>query len=321
MKVRPFTLLAVLLMAFTSCNHKKLDEGLSGTNDVDVHFYWADFDANPATMRLAVFYPGALPVLIPFSGRNGGSVTLDAGTYAFTGYNSDTESYATRGRNPENFEIFAITTELASVSTMFANTRSIPRAQGTEYQPTVFEPDPLWTSFKPSFTAVWDQHGEVTMDMEPATTEYTFTINNVDNLEYVKEMTATLSGMSGSWLPALHVCSDTEVIIPFEMKQTFDGSSSITGTVRTLGHCPGHIDANVYSHKLVLYAEYRNGNRYYYTFDVTEAMHSGDTTVKPGDAPVEVSLNGLPLPTPLTNGTGLHPHVGEWLEVVVPLDM
>lgn len=320
MKVRPFTLLAVLLLGFSSCCHKNMDEGFTGTTDVDVRFNWAAIDAQPASMRLAVFCSGALPVLIPFSGCDGGSVTLDEGTYSFIGYNSDVESYGTRGRTPEDFEIYAQPTDLSSVAAMFVNTRSIPRAQGTEYQPTVFEPEPLWTSFEPSFTITCSQHSEVTLDMEPATTEYTFTINHVDNLGYVKDMTATLSGMSGSWLPALHGCSDTEVIIPFEMKQTDDGSNSITGTVRTLGHCPGHTDVGTYVHKLVLYAEYRNGSRYYYTFDVSETLHNG-ITVNPGGEPVSVTLDGLPLPTPLTNGTGLHPHVGEWQEVMVPLDM
>ena len=58
----------------------------------------------------------------------------------------------------------------------------------------------------------------------------------------------------------------------------------------------------------------------HYTFDVTGTLHDGHHWFS-GDAEMEVELQEIPVPKPLTNGTGLQPSVGEWEEVPIDLPM
>jgi len=318
------TVAMLCAVALASCQKELCYEHphVTGDNRLTVRFDWSPLGGvpSPSMMRLGVFAEGSQPVQIPFTGREGGEVSLNGGTYGLTGFNSDTEVLFTRGASWSEFEVYSQPTELSSTSRVFSGTRTVPQARGTENDEVVFEPDELWTSALASVTVVEGAGQTVTMPMESATTDYTFTVRGVTNLGYVKAVAATLSGMSGSWVPASHRGSDTHCIIPFDMEVR--DASSLSGTVCTFGHCPGHTAATAYRHKLVLYAEYTSGEHYYYEYDVTEQMHDGDhVSDGTGNTSVPIVLDGLPLPQPFYNGTGLQPHVGEWQEVRIEMDM
>ena len=320
----------LLVMPLVSCNHKELEYG--GSANVTVQFDWTKApQASPASMAMMVYSLSSLPVLISFQGRNGGSFIVPTGSYQFIGYNDDSHELFTRGDNYDSFQIYSQHISLSSFSPMFAQTRDVPRAPNTEGQTVIAEPDPLWTSATPEATLVSDIENLLTMTMQDAIKTYHFTITNVENLQYATELAGTISGMSEAWVPSAGHGSDLECIIPFSLES--DGTSTLSGSIRTFGHCPHNTgkegDAHN-DHKLVIYVKMNDGNKYYYTFDVTNSIHATDpggtssSTTDPDMPPVtdvDIFLDDVPLPKPLNNGAGIHPEVTEWQEIEVDINM
>ena len=321
--VRSIVRLLICGCVLASCCHDKRYYYLidrSTTAGVNVRFDWSRYPAaSPASMGLVVFCAESQPVQFPFAGRDGGSMVLPSGSYAFVAFNDDTENLYTVGDNWDAFALRCRYASMTNVSPMFAQTRNVPRAPSTEEQAVVAEPDFLWTAARGITPVESYTPNLLSMTMRSATFEYVFVINDVENLSYVSELAATLSGMSDGWLPYTHTSTDTESIIPFTM--TSGGASTVTGRVRTFGHCPGRT-ANHARHMLVLYASLKDGSKYYYTFDVTDAMHDANH-VSDGrdDTTVPIVLGNVPLPKPLDNGSGLQPEVNDWHEVEIPLPM
>lgn len=319
----------LLSLLLTSCySHKELEH--SGAADVTVRFDWAAYpDAAPKTMALMVFADASSPVLLSFASQWGGTTVLPSGVYQFIGFNDDTYDLIAYGDTWQDFQIYSQPTSLVAFAPMFARQRAaaIPRAPFTDDQEVIFEPDQVWTAVHDYRQLDVLENNVLTMTMEDAITRYSFTINNVENLRYVTDIAATISGMSGSWIPALHRGSDTECIIPFNL--TSDGTSTLTGTVRTFGHCPNHVegedDGAEHEHSLVVYAQMMDGAKYYYTFDITEQLHEADPGGGGGGSEtggeIDITLDNVPLPKPLVNGSGIQPEVGGWTEVIVNIPM
>ena len=307
------TIFGVLLTS--SCTHKDLDFG--GVADLTVLFDWsAVSDANPSSMMLSVFSGSSQPVFKPLQGKDGGGIMLPAGDYQMIGYNEDTEVLYTKGDKWGSFEICSQPTEFELKSRMFARSRAVPRGAGTENQQLIEEPDQLWTSVCEKATVTGIVGRKVTMEMETATFVLNFVIKNVDNIEYITDILATVSGMSGSWIPAQHKCSDTECLIPFQLTKKDD---TFSGSVRTFGYRRTGNNGEAMKHLLVVYTEMTDGSRRYYTFDVTDGVNKADPAT--GNK-VEIVLEEMPVPKPIENNSaGLLPDVVEWEEIVIPLKM
>lgn len=308
-------LLAVwlLTMPLVSCNHKDL-LNIGDSQQLDILFDWSGVpDATPQQMRLVVFKSASQPLELPFSPQ-GGTTSLTGGSYDFIAYNSESEVLSASGNTYEDFQIASLPTTLAHFSPeMFASQRA-PRAEGTEEQKMVYSPDELWTSVR-SLDFFHDIQ-TITFPMQAATIEYVFVINNVQNLGTVSELTATISGMSESWIPSLGRCSDTHCIMPFTV--TTDGQSTITARVRCFGHCP---DDDHSEHILMIYAMLADQTKWYYQFNITQALHDANHHDAGGEgiAPeVPIVLDDLPLPAPVpAEGMGLTPQVDTWQEITI----
>ena len=285
---------------------------------VNVSFNWSKApDADPKEMSLISFRGAAQPVQFQFVGREGGSLMLSEGERSFLAYNSDNEYY-TRGGSWADFEVFSNQTDLHTFSRMFASTRSVPKTRGTEDQPVIYEPEELWTgNVAYHWLDIVSVKGTIYIPMRVSSYVYNFVINNVKNLKYVVEVSGTLSGMSESVYPSTGRPSDTASIIPFLMEKS--GDSAITGSVRTLGHCPLFDSGEYYRHYLTVYAEMTSGEKYYYALDVTPQMHDLDHLTG-GNTEVPIVINdGLPLPKPIVNGSGMQPKAAEWYNVDIDL--
>ena len=318
MKKPLILLMTTAVSLFCSCTHKELD--FNGTTDLTVEFDWRNVPtADPPSMMLVAFSDLTQPIQKPFDNRNGGTITLPIGSYQLVAFNDHSEFVSSRGNTWLDYEVYSHQTELATFSRMFVGTRNIPRGSGTEGQTIIAEPDEVWTSAADEVIVTGSIGRRVTMPMEPATFVVHFAIKNVDNIEFVDEVLATISGMSGSWWPARHVASYTECIIPFNLSRT---GQSYSGSVRTFGYRPTNADGEEVKHLFVIYAEMTDGSKKYYTFDVTDQMNN----IAPGDGgsvttEVTIELDELPLPKPLNDGTGLAPDVADWEEVSIPIDM
>ena len=283
--------------------------------EISINYDWNDCpDANPKSMRLMVFREGKQPEPFPSQGADGVTLVLPASTYSFIGYNSDTEVLTAKGSTWESFEIASMTTSLEKASRMFNNSRAIPMARGTENEDIIYEPDPLWSSAVDGIDLAHDSRHYYYLPMMADTHIYSFAINDVDNLESITEIIATISGVSGSCIPSLGEPSNTHCVVPFKMKPA--SGNSIAGTVRLFGHCPHQDSAS--KHHLVVYLQMKDGSRWYYTMDITDYMHDEDHSFNGnGNTSVPIVLPELPIPEPLTNGSGLQPSVEEWQEITV----
>ena len=197
------------------------------------------------------------------------------------------------------------------------------------------EPDMLWTgSAKEMPQAGNNSNEEVTLHMQPSVYTYHFTITGVANLDFVNEITATISGMSGSMFPSNGKASDTHCTIPISVRKI--GSQSIECTVRSFGHCPelediidgssGGSGTTVFgnaNHQLVVYARLSDGSKWYYDFDVTGDLHDPDNKKidEKGETEIDIILDELPFPRPISEDSGLHPNVEEWNEIEVDIKM
>ena len=304
---------SVLLL--TSCHYKDLEEELVRHN-VDVEFLWHEQpDATPEGMLMHVWAADMQPLVIPFSDVNGGPTTLMADNYQLVAWNDKT-LLQTRGDSYGDFEIYSLPQEVATFSAPFATNRSMPRALGTENQPSIMQPDSCQTAAIPLFTVEEGRSAHIVFTMHEATKTYRFVVRDAEHMSFLKEVFATLSGMSGSWLPAAEQCTDTECVIPFEMSHV-DGEPAVEGGVRAFGHCP---NGDLHQHLLTVYAVLQNGQQYYFVFDVTEQMHDGSHTGDGTDQPIIIET--LPSPTPIEdNGGGFQPDVDEWDDIEQDIDL
>lgn len=323
MRYRKLTYLVTLLSltVFSACEHKELDFSMSD-GSTRVVFDWAlASQADPDGMRLMAFSGTSQPVTLHYADREGGALSLPGGAYQMAAHNDNTEYVQQRGNTWEAYELYSMETSLVTFSPMFATTRTIPRAKGTESQVVIFEPDPMWCAAEPSF--LMDGANNLTLSMEPATEQYTFTITGVVNIENVVEAAATISGMAGSYYPALQRCGSYDKMIPFNMVPG-DGDV-IKGSFRTFGNrlAPDYLSQDQAVHVLVVYMVITDGSKYYATFDVTDAVHDAQKKVagSSGELTLDVTINEFVVPEPLTNGSGLHPEVSEWQEVDITIRM
>lgn len=91
----------ILLIEFlTSCEHKDLCYDYPHRQNVEVTFDWSEApDANPSTMSLYLFPEnGGAPQRYEFTDRNGGCISVAAGTYDAICVNSDKETHRINGK-------------------------------------------------------------------------------------------------------------------------------------------------------------------------------------------------------------------------------
>lgn len=321
---------AVIMLMIAAACQKDLDRG---PNYLKTHFKvlfdWTDArDASPSVMKFIAFPDnGGQMVEYGFTRATGGELDLAAGEYHAVSFNDDTETLAGTGSTWGGYEIYAHETTLALFSPMFSASRAVPRAAGTDGDPVVEEPDMLWTgTSKEGFVSGDDENETLTLRMQPSVYTYTFQVNDVHNLQYVTDITATVSGMSPSMYPSTNLPSEKHCIIPMHVDS--DGKSVIKASVRSFGHCSGHEGKHGEvtgheSHMLVVYARLMDGTKWYYEFDVTDILHDDDNVITKPDGSVEVPVvvDELPFPKPFTNGSGMHPDVEDWNAVEVDVQM
>ncbi|WP_443897957.1 DUF5119 domain-containing protein [Paraprevotella clara] len=326
---------------FAACEHKELCYDHSHTTHIDVKFDWQyapDAETNKEVDGMCLwFYPideggnrtGA-PVYVSLSGMKGGKVEIPTGRYHVLYYNSDYKQVLFRGREWFlSHECYTRSASIAESVSGYSAYSGMPRAEGTENEPVVLTPEMMWGD-NAMDVEITDNHIEYrfTRDGETEETviandeklfklmpheqvcEYTYEIVNVENLEYVSQVCAAISGMSGSVFCAEEELDDECVTLPLEAKS--NGVSTITGEFHTFGH---H-DLNDEKHILTVWVWYDNGETYWYTNDVTDQVDNA-----PDKRNVHIRIDGLKLPKPITNGDGFHPDVDDWEIVDVPVKM
>lgn len=307
-------LVAVLPLMAVSCTHKELCYDHTHTREIKVVFDWNKApDASPKSMSLYLFpEDGSAPLRYEFTDRNGGEIRVVAGRYKAICLNSDTKSISILDQH--DYDRFCITTKdassLSGLGMSQINVKALPKAEGAENERWVASPEHVWSGCLDDLFI--EEHGQtITFEPEPHIKNCNVEIRNVENLRWINAMSASLSTMAGGYHPSQRQESAEQVTIPFET--LYDVSAgTVKGSFTTFGHCPEE-DA---VHQLVIYVVLADDSKWYYTFDVTEQIHSAEDMFN-----IYIVLDELPIPKPVVNGGGFKPSVGEWNEMDIYIKM
>lgn len=299
-----------------SCDHKELCFDHAHTADVKVKFDWSDYPyAHPVSMTLYLFPKDTgEPLRYDFGGRNGGIARIPIGSYSAICMNGDTENILCREVSASHtFEITTKSAELLyPLATLGVRSETAPRAEGTTTERIALPPDELWTYFHNEISQVNGVFpSEITLKPKLSISNIKFVIDHVVNLKYISGVSASISSVSGGYMPGIGALSQEIVTVPFDMYASSD-NLTLTGEVRIFGHCNGPKR----KHILTVYAVLADGSKWYYTFDVTDKLHAHGDGVE-----MEIRIHELHFPKPIVNGGGFHPQVDDWQQIDINIDM
>ncbi len=334
-----------LLLLVTACEHKELCYHHPHTAQLQVEFDWSyapDAERNNEVEGMCLwFYPvdeagtqTGEPMRYDLAGMKGGTVEIPVGRYQVLYYNNDYEVVQFRGVG-DFWQQECYTREGSLFEPVFGNASySAPRAKGTEEERVVITPEMMWGDHAMnvdvrerglSYWFVRDGETErttierdelrITLMPHEQICHYTYEIRNVKNVGYVTQMSASLSGMSGSVFCAAEQVRREYVTLPF--RAAVGDATTIEGDFHTFGHYDAATDVTRSGgeteidepHKLVLYVWLKDGSKYYYTFDVTQQVDEA-----PDKRRVHIVIDGLTLPEPITGGD-MEVVVNDWIVV------
>lgn len=288
------------------------------TGSLRVVFDWRNAaGASPQSMSLYLFPADGEgePLRYEFTDIAGGVISVPAGTYHAACLNSDTELVLYRNTGSrETFECYTRSTALLeNYGAYGVRPETVPRAEGTETERVSLSPDMLWSGNTEGVAVAKDSGGTLMLYPEETVCHYTVTVRNAENLRYAAALAGSLTGMAGGVLPAIEKVSDERVTVPFDAVKSQD-RASLHARFLTFGHHTQQEEEC--HHTLVIYAVLSDNVKWYYTYDVTDQVHSA-----PDPRHVDITLDGLPLPKPIQNGNGFHPDIDEWQTVKVDVTL
>lgn len=307
---------AVVLFTATACEHKELCLDHAHTADVQVVFDWCNApDVAPESMSLYLFPTGGGEALrYEFTDCRGGTIRVPVGSYEALCLNSDTENVSYRNTELKTtFEVTTRTADLLSGLAILGVRSDAPRAFGTEGERVVLPPDMLWSDHAVEIELIQTSATQTIMlTPQQSVCTYTVEIRNATNLKYVSGLSGSLSSLAESLYPGIGCDATCKVpaTVPFEAAVSAD-KTVITGGLLAFG-CPSVRN----THTLTIYAVLADESKWYYTYDVTDQIHSA-----PDQRNVHIVLDGLPLPKPIVNGGGFQPEVDDWHSVNVDIEM
>lgn len=262
-----------------------------------------------------IFMPadGSAPWRYDFPGRDAGAVLLPPGQYSFLSFNDDT--YNIRFHDEagyDGYEFYTVSGELP--------------AGVTATEPVLSCPDMMWgcaygcvevgyeaLSYVPVATPEGHERSVVSTRFEllalqrPLTARYRFRITDISNLEGVRSMSASLSGMAGSLYPATGRKGNYPSTLALKAARTAD--DAVGGDFFTFGIPANPSARNVLSLMVVL----TDGRGYCYDFDVTEQVRRA-----PDPMDVTLLISGLVIePSESDEPSGFDVSVDGWETVVV----
>ncbi len=303
-------LLTATLLLSTGCEKSELCYDHSHVVDLKVNFDWSEApDASPTSVSLYLFpRSGGETIRYELTEHDGGTVRVEKGEYDAICVNSDTYNIVVEGT--ESFSTCHITT----AETSLKSSQRIAGSRSDELR--MLEPDPIWHGVLTSINLTDERaDNEITMTPTEATETYRVNISDVENLNHTVSVSAELTGMAAGIQGSTGALSERCVTLPFDLSISRD-KTSLTGEIRTFGHCP----ADITGHSLTLHVVLDDGTEWIYDCDVTRQLDYARST----DNLLEIE--GLPIPTPAGSGddeggSAFQPDVSEWVEIVVPIDM
>ena len=306
-----------LIFMLSSCIHKMISDEDDHAVHLKVSFNWSK-SPGACPRSMAVFFYSLTDNKMlrhDFRGCSGGVIRLPRDSYRALCFNTNTEGMIYK--NTHSFEDFVITTRetriLSSLLPLVTRGK-VPRAENTDDERVALSAHKIWSdkvmmihagTMEENFVRAQGDEQEVVFHPQARTRHYTVEVKNIQNMKYNTGFSATLSTISGGYLPGADKLSDELVTVPFEMSSNLE-EKAITGSFDTFG-CN---DIAGSKHYLTVYAVLSDGRQWFYKADVTDQIHEA------GDSEhITIVIENLRLPKPIVNGGGFKPELSEWKEI------
>lgn len=286
------------LMLLTSCHTDNLYyPDLSAKGVQTVRYDWsADPQASATGMRVW-FYPrdwDGQPIPADFGSRDGGEVSLPAGSYDIVSYNNDTEWLMADGT--EGYESHSLSTRDADLLEPLAGMGRTSTAATDTAERVAACPEPAWGASVRSMPIT--SGDTVILRPVPLHCTYTFAFVGIDSLELVSRASASISGMSAA--VNLGTLSHRGDLCTHPLSAQVDASHHIIkGRFYTFGVPQGSTSAN----RMSLFLIMKDGRKIKFTqgpmLDVTSQIRSA-----PDPRNVDITVTGLHLPAPTDSVEG-----------------
>lgn len=261
--------------------------------------------ANPEGMAY-IFFPDNVQEVwrFDFPGVTAGSVRLNVGNYRFLSFNDDTYNVQFRGEDSyENYEAYTDEAHLVEWTGDGWRVVDEPNRRSGSGERVVRSPDAMWGCAYGEFRLCYDGVSYITSSnvgsgseqifsperiltsyQKPLTARYSCRIEDVENAEGVRQLSAALSGLAGSMHLSTGVKGDYPVTLPFKARVI--ENCMIRGEFFTFGLPPEPDKGNT----MYLFVVLKDGRKFSYEFDVTEQVREAADPMN-----VEIIVRGLKL--------------------------
>ncbi len=265
----------------------------------------------PETMRVMIYEEETEQLKgYNFVGPEGGEINVAPGDYDMLVYNFGTETTALRSDGSWN-TIEAYTNPvsrfvLANVAVCFSKNKSDKPTRPTrpEGESVVYSPDHLFVARREGLQIPVRVENEVMIveaEAKSVVESWTLSVRTVKGMQYVRSVSALITGMSGGNRIALNERSTSPVTIYFDMEKEAE-NGRLTARFETFGKLPEQ--ASVVS---VVVTD-TSGGQYQYDFDLTEQFENNPAQHLSVETEIDV-------PEPSQGGGGFRPTVDEWEDI------
>lgn len=308
-----YILLLLLSLLCVQCRHKELC--YSKAVEVEVRFDWSRVQDPHVAGMTTYFYPldnGSSPVRRDFKDPAGGTISLREGRYRVAAFNNSSAILQHRGE--ERYETLESFTRNSNTLTGALLAQGPPSwDEGKTFR---LQPEPFYAG-RVAETRITPQadgtpRQVITIVMEPRYREVRIRLTNVQGLQGVHGISASMGGAVPGYLIGIDKWAKGSVHHPVVMKWD---DHEVSGDLIVYELIP---KADGGRQELTLYIVMTDGKGYTYDFDVTDQVES-----QKGEPVVYITLDKeLELPRTEESGHGgLDVTVESWERVYVTIDM
>ena len=308
-----YILLLLLSLLCVQCRHKELC--YSKAVEVEVRFDWSRVQDPHVAGMTTYFYPldnGSSPVRRDFKDLAGGTIALREGRYRVVAFNNSSAILQHRGEERyETLESFTRNSNSLTGALLAQGPPSWDEGKTFRLQPEPFYAGRV-TETRITPQADGTPRQVITIVMEPRYREVRIRLTNVQGLQGVHGISASMGGAVPGYLIGIDKWAKGSVHHPVVMK--WDGHE-VSGDLIVYELTP---KADGGQQELTLYIVMTNGKGYTRDFDVTDQVES-----QRGNPVVYITLDKeLELPrTEESAHGGLDVTVESWERVHVTIDM
>lgn len=313
MKGLRYILLLLLSLLCVQCRHKELC--YSKAVEVEVRFDWSRVQDPHVAGMTTYFYPidnGSSPVRRDFKEPAGGTISLQEGRYRVVAFNNSSAILQHRGEERyETLESFTRNSNQLTGALLAQGPPSWDEGKTFRLQPEPFYAGRV-TETRITPQADGTPRQVITIVMEPRYREVRIRLTNVQGLQGVHGISASMSGAVPGYLIGIDKWAKGSIHHPVVMKWD---DHEVSGDLIVYELIP---KADGGRQELTLYIVMTDGKGYTYDFDVTDQVES-----QKGEPVVYVTLDEeikLPRTDEAAHG-GLDVTVESWERMYVTIDM